>query len=506
MHRVLAASLACLLLALPCLAAAQERVLRVVSPWEITSLDPSRAGYVFTRMEVAETLTGADDGGLPKPGLAASWQVSGDGLVWRFVLREGARFHDGTAVTAEAVVGALERARANPGVLGNAPIAALSAFPGAVEIRLSRPFVALPAFLAHSSTQILAPASLDAEGRVRAVIGSGPYRIAAIELPQRLEVARAETWAGTPPAIVRASLLAAGRGETRAALAESGQADLVFTLDPASLERLRRNPRITVLSVPIPRTIVVKLNAGDPLLADSRVRRAISAAIDRAGIARAILRNPEAAATQLFPPTLAEWHVPALAPLAHDPAAARASLTALGWEPGPDGVRVRNGVPFRLSLRSFPERPELPPIAAALQDQLRQVGIAVSVAIGNSSEIPAGHRDGTLQMALFARNFSLVPDPIGTMLADFGPGGGDWGAMGWSSPEMARALDRLSAATDPEERARLRGEIAAILQAELPVLPIAWYEHTLAASKRLAGVSLDPLELSYRISAMRWAE
>jgi peptide/nickel transport system substrate-binding protein len=169
-------------------------------------------------------------------------------------------------------------------------------------------------------------------------------------------------------------------------------------------------------------------------------------------------------------------------------------------------VRVRNGVPFRLSLRSFPDRPELPPIAAALQDQLRQVGIAVSVAIGNSSEIPAGHRDGTLQMALFARNFSLVPDPIGTMLADFGPGGGDWGAMGWSSPEMARALDRLSAATDPEERARLRGEIAAILQAELPVLPIAWYEHTLAASKRLAGVSLDPLELSYRISAMRWAE
>jgi peptide/nickel transport system substrate-binding protein len=506
MRRRLAALASLCLLALPGPAVAQERLLRVVSPWEITSLEPSRAGYVFTRMEVAETLAGADDGGLPTPGLAASWQVSGDGLVWRFVLREGARFHDGTAVSAEAVVASLERARANPGVLGNAPITALAALSGAVEIRLSRPFVALPAFLAHSSTQILAPASVDGEGRVRAVIGSGPYRIAAIEMPQRMEVARAETWAGAPPAIARASLLAAGRGETRAVLAESGQADLVYTLDPASLERLRRNPRITVLAVPIPRTITVKLNAGDPLLADVRARRAISDAIDRAGIARAILRNPEAAATQLFPPTLSEWHVPALAPLGHDPGAARASLAALGWQPGPDGVRMRDGIPFRLTLRTFPDRPELPTIAAALQDQLRQVGIAVSVSVGNSSEIPAGHRDGTLQMALFARNFSLVPDPIGTMLADFGPRGGDWGAMGWSSSEMARALDRLSGTTDPAERARLRGEIAAILQAELPVVPIGWYEHTLAASRRLAGVTLDPLELSYRISAMRWAE
>lgn len=503
MHRLL---LALALAAATAPTVAQDRTLRVVSPWEITSLEPSRAGYVFTRMEVAETLATADDGGLPRPGLAASWSVSEDGLVWRFALRPGARFHDGTAVTAEAVVAALARSRAAPGVLGSAPILSLASLPGAVEIRLARPFVALPAFLAHSSTQILAPAAIDAEGRVRAVIGSGPYRTVTVEMPQRLEVAQAATWDGPAPAILRASLLAAGRGETRAALAESGQADLVYTLDPASLDRLRRNPRITVTAVPIPRTITVKLNAADPLLADVRARRAVSAAIDRAGIARAILRNPEAAATQLFPPTLAEWHVPTLPPLARDLAAARAALAALGWQPGPDGMLVRDGTPFRLTLRTFPDRPELPPIAAAIQDQLRQVGITVAVAIGNSSEIPAGHRDGTLQMGLLARNFSLVPDPIGTMLADFGESGGDWGAMGWTSPEMARALDALAAATDPQMRARLRAEVAAILQHELPVLPVAWYEHTLAASRRLAGVTLDPLELSYRISSMRWAD
>ena len=84
-----------LLSAIPVLA---EGVLRVVSPWEIGTLDPSRGGYVFTRMQVTETLLGADDSGLPQPGLATSWAVSEDRLTWRLTLREGAVFHDGSPV------------------------------------------------------------------------------------------------------------------------------------------------------------------------------------------------------------------------------------------------------------------------------------------------------------------------------------------------------------------------------------------------------------------------
>ena len=61
--------------------------------------------------------------------------------------------------TAEAVIASLERARAAPGVLGSVPITAFEAAKGEVVIRLSRPFVALPAFLAHASAQVLGPAS-----------------------------------------------------------------------------------------------------------------------------------------------------------------------------------------------------------------------------------------------------------------------------------------------------------------------------------------------------------
>ena len=79
-----------------------------------------------------------------------------------------------------------------------------------------------------------------------------------------------------------------------------------------------------------------------------------------------------------------------------------------------------------------------------MQEQWRQAGIAVQVNVGNSGDIPLGHRDGSLQLGLAARNYATVPDPTGTLMQDFGAAGGDWGAMGWRSDALAAALAELS--------------------------------------------------------------
>jgi peptide/nickel transport system substrate-binding protein len=499
-----------LALAAPALAGRAEaqpgRVLRVVAPWEIGGLDPARSGYVFTRMQVAETLVGTDAHGALLPSLARGWRLAEDGVTWRIALRAGATFHDGTPVTAEAVADALRRARGGPGPLSQAPVEAIGAEGAAVVLRTTRPFLPLPAFLAHSSTLILAPAAYGEGGAVRAIIGTGPYRITELLAPQRLDAERFAGWWGAAPAIERVSYLAVTRGETRAAMAEAGQAEIVTTLAPETVARLRRNPRVTVEVVPVPRTRAVKLNARLPMFADVRTRRAFSLAIDRAGIATALLRSPESAATQLFPPGLGDWHDASLPPLTRDLAEARRLLDEAGWRAGADGIRAKDGQPFRVTLRTFSDRPELPGVATAMQAQLKEVGIDLQVAVTNSGEIPAGHRDGTLQAALFARNFSLVPDPIGTLIQDFGPQGGDWGAMGWADAELVAALDRLGAEPDAAARTAARRRIAAILQAELPVVPVAWYDYPVAFSRRVAGGSVDPLELSYRIAGMQWAE
>ena len=481
--------------------------LKVVTPWEISSLEPSRAGYIFARMQVAETLIGADDGGLPRPGLATTWIMSEDRLSWRFTLRDGALFHDGTPVTAEAAAAALRRAKAQPGPFATAPVTAIEA-PAArtLVIRTSQPLAALPSFLAHGDTVILAPASYDEAGAVRRVIGSGPYRVVGIDAPLRMELERFDGWnGGKRAAIERVSYQVVPRAETRTVMAESGQADLVFVLDPPGQDRLRRGRRVELRTVPIARTQMIKLNAGSPFFEDVRARRAVSLLVDRVGIATAILRNPDLAATQMFAPAAAEWHVPGLAPLGRDVPAARRLLAECGWAPGPDGILLRGGKPFRVTLRTFSDRPELPVAAAALQENLREGGIDMQVSVANSSEIPAGHRDGTLEMALFSRSFSILPDPVGTLVVDFAATGGDWGAMGWSDPALVAALTQLTATSEPAERARLRAQAATILQDQMPVIPVAWYDNSVAVSRRLSGVTLDPLELSYRIADMGWA-
>jgi peptide/nickel transport system substrate-binding protein len=481
------------------------RTLRVVTPWEIGGLDPARSGYIFQRMQIAETLVGTDASGALVPSLARSWRIDADRLAWRFALREGARFHDGTPVTAEAVAAALARARGQPGPLAQAPVDAIAAEAGEVVVRTSRPFLSLPAFLAASSTIILAPAAYGDGNAVRSIIGSGPYRLTELLAPQRLDAERFPGWWGPAPAIERVTYLAVGRGETRAAMAEGGQAEIVTTLAPESVDRLRRNPRVEVVTVPIPRTRTLKLNTRLPFFADARVRRAIALALDREGMARALLRSPDVAANQLFPAALPDWHLAGLPPPRQNLQAARTLLDEAGWRPGTDGIRSRDGRAFRVALRTFTDRPELPVLATAMQAQLREVGIDMRVSIVNSGEIPAGHKDGTLEMALYARNLALVPDPLGTVLQDFGPEGGDWGAMGWTSPELVAAAARMGDEPDAAARRTLAQRIARILHDEMPVIPIAWYDYPVAFSRRTAGGSVDPLELSYRIAGMRWA-
>ena len=135
--------------------------------------------------------------------------------------------------------------------------------------------------------------------------------------------------------------------------------DLVFTLDPSGYQQLSGSDEVDTVAVAIPRVMLLKVNTAHPML-DSMSRKALSLAIDREGIAAGIIRFPDAAATQLFPPALDQWHDQSLAPLSYDPDAASALLAKAGWTPGADGVLTRDGARFELTLRTFPDRPELP--------------------------------------------------------------------------------------------------------------------------------------------------
>jgi len=184
---------------------------------------------------------------------------------------------------------------------------------------------------------IPAPSSFDDEGNVVAAIGTGPFKVDELSPPQSLTTSRFDDYWGEAAKISNVSYLATKRAETRALMAESGDADIVFTLDPSGFKRLSTLDTVQAQAVAIPRVMLLKVNAAHPML-DSQSRRALSLAIDREGIAAGIIRFPDAAATQVFPPALDQWHDTSLAPLSYDPEAAKTMLAELGWNAGEDGI------------------------------------------------------------------------------------------------------------------------------------------------------------------------
>ncbi len=478
----------------------------IAAPWEVASYDPAVSGFVIQKLQIMENLIDADETGKLRPSLATKWKASNDGLTWEFSLRNDVLFHDGSTFDANAAVFSLKRAWEKPGVLKKAPITDIFSKDDKVIVSLKSPFAALPAFLAHATTVIPAPSTINAEGQSIALIGTGAFSVSKFTPPQSISLIRNEKYWGDKAKLETATYLAAGRAETRALLAESGDADIVFTLDAAGYSHLKHVETIQTFAVPIPRVVVLKVNAGHPFFEDTKARQALSLAIPRDGIARAITRFPESAADQLFPPALNQWHSPNIKPLSTDIKKANALLADIGWTKGDDGILMRNGKRFSITLRTFPDRPELPLIATALQDQWREIGIELEVSVANYSEIPAGHQDGSLDTALYARNYGLTPDPIGSVLQDFSQGGGDWGAMGWENQTVADALMTIASTTDQDLRRKKIAIVVDSLQQELPVIPVVWYQHTVSVNANLKDVVIDPLQRSYGLSKMYWAD
>ncbi|WP_027859214.1 ABC transporter substrate-binding protein [Marinobacterium jannaschii] len=479
--------------------------LAVKGQFEFASLDPTRRGYVFQRMQVLETLVNVDEKGNLTPGLASSWQVEADGKAWIFTLQSDVQFHDGSALDAAAVVNSLNIARGKPSLMQGAPISAIEALDAQrIKVSLDSPYSPLGAILANYSTAILAPAAFDKEGTVVSVIGSGPFSAYEIAMPHKLVVERFDQYWGQKASIEYASYLTGHRAETRVLQARSGEGDIVFGLDAASVPALKRLPHLSILRSDLPRALSVKLNLGHPLLSSKASREALSLAINRKGIATAVLRSSESASAQLLPPYMSDWHL-AESSVDQDLAKAKSLLTAQGWQQNGNGWLERDGKPFELTLITYADRPELVTVATALQDQWKRLGVKLNVNVTSSSAIPSGHKDGSLEVALIARNYGTIADPLGVLIKDFGNShGGDWGSMNWSNPEIQATLNQLVQENDQAKFRQKAQQVAKAIYEDKPLIAIAYYVQHTAVHRNVEGFRFDPYERSYHLNEITW--
>ena len=111
---------------------------------------------------------------------------------------------------------------------------------------------------------------------------------------------------------------------------------------------------------------------------DKAVRQAANYAVNKQGLVDNVLQGTATGSAGPIAPAF-DWVKTSVEPYPYDPEKAKTLLAELGWTPGADGMLEKDGKPFALTLTTYPDRPELPLIAAVLQDQLKEIGVALTI-------------------------------------------------------------------------------------------------------------------------------
>jgi peptide/nickel transport system substrate-binding protein len=278
------------------------------------------------------------------PSLAESWSVSKDGLVQEFVLRQGARFHNGDPVTADDVKFSFERYRGAANKLMKDKVAAVEIVdPGRVRFRFKEPwpdFMTYYGSLTTGAGWIVPKKYLEKvgdDGFKKAPIGAGPYRFVSFTPGIELVLEAYEQYWRKVPSVKRLVLKAIPDETTRLAMLKRGEADIVYLLQSALAEEARRTAGLTLRPTPIVSTHwLAFLDQWDPKSpwADKRVRLAANHAINRQALNEAITLGFSRITWSIIPASFDfYWQPPAYA---HDPAKAKQLLAEAGYPRGFD--------------------------------------------------------------------------------------------------------------------------------------------------------------------------
>ena len=355
---------AALTLCLGLTAGAQARTLRWASQGDALTLDPhaqnegltnSMNGQVYERLVKRDRLLNI------VPGLATSWQQTGP-LSWRFKLRQGVRFHDGSALTVEDVVFSVQRAQqptANIAVYANALGTPVAIDRETVEFRLPK---VNPVFLQHLDAvfimnkawceqhKVVRP--LDYKNKEESYAGfhangTGPFMLVSRQPGIKTSFKRFASWWGEWSGnVTEAVYTPIANDATRLAALVSGEIDFVLDPAPRDVARLRSTAGVKIVDGPESRVIFIGMDQfRDELLyasvkgrnpfKDLRVRRALYHAIDIETLRSKLMNGQSLPTGSLVPNALAAYDDPQLeARLPFDLARARALMAEAGYADG----------------------------------------------------------------------------------------------------------------------------------------------------------------------------
>lgn len=423
-----------------------------------------------------------------QPWVAERWEIP-DPLTYVFHLRHDVQFQDGRPLTSADVKWTFDSL-----INGRIRSAKSSTFrfieridtpdPYTVIFRLKQPFATLLWNVSDGAVGIVPVGS--GEDFNQHPIGSGPFRLVSITPDRDVVVERNPQYWGGVPKIPKVRFLVVPDTTTRALELRKGSADAAInSLNPDTVVMLAKDPKLVVERSPGTIYTYLAMNLRDPILKDVRVRQAIAYSLDRRPLIEYLWRGMARPAASVLPTQ--QWAYNSNVPqYNHDPAKARQLLDKAGYTPGPDGIR------FHITMKTSTEE-STRLLAAVMQQQLRQVGIALDI---RSFEFATFYSDvvkgayqiyslrwigGNEDPDIFEHIFDSASLPPARANRSY-----------YSNPKVDALIAEGRSTVDQEKRRKAYFEIQQIVAEDLPYINLWYLDNVLVHTRRLRNVQLSP--------------
>jgi peptide/nickel transport system substrate-binding protein len=431
--------------------------IKIVLAEEADLLEPcmatrSNIGRIIME-NVSETLTELDVHGKKgvMPRLAEKWEQSADGS-WRFHLRQGVKFSNGTTFDAKDVKHSFDRIMSDKNAcesrryFGGMKVTATVVDANTIDFKTDPAQPIMPLLM---SLVTIVPEETPLEF-IREPIGTGPYVLKNWTPGQQIILAARPDYWGTKPQVTEATYLFRADPAVRAAMVQAGEADL-----SPSISQLDATNKATDFSYLDSETVYLRLDHNIQPLNDVRVRRALNLAIDRQAFIGTLVPDGAVLATALVPPTTLGWN-PDVKVFPFDPEGAKKLLA----EAKAAGVNVDTPITLIARTANFPNVTE---IMEAVQSQLQDVGFKIDLKFVEVAEHESYYskpfKEGRGPIIVAAMHDNSKGDPSFTMFFKYASEGTQ---AGFSDPKSDDLIKRASAAVG-DERAKLWSQLIAYL-------------------------------------------
>jgi peptide/nickel transport system substrate-binding protein len=445
--------------------------------------DPATAANQFVNtflLPAYDRLFDIDAKGTVSPMLAESSSVATDGKTLTLTLRQGVVFHDGTPFDAAAVKANIERGKTAERSALKPDLAAVVGVDvidtRTVALRLSAPTASLTALLADRAGMMVSPAAFTKPDLDLMPVGAGPYRVVS-DQPGALVVYEKfdRYWNPelTKNAVRRIELSVQLNPETRLRSVGAGEIDAT-SINPDQYAAAAGSGKQVMVN-PSTGAFLVYLNmAKNPALGNPKVREALSMAIDRAGIAQAILGGQCTASPQIFP--TGYWAADtALPPAAFDTAAAKQKLADAGFPGGfPMTMTVINVAPYST-------------VAEAVANQFGQIGVPVQLQVAEPAQVISSFT-GQKSVDSYVSQWPGAVDPARTV-ASLYLQGGTFNPGGTVDDRIVALAQQGLAATSGPDREKVYQQISARAVEQHLQLPICNSSSLLMAGSSVRSVT-----------------